>query len=132
MKMKKNDGFTLIELMIVLAILAVVAVLAVAILVPPIAGLFPFGEYSTVTAKVDRLYVDYSGGKDSQSSHYMVGTDAGVFEVDNSLWLWMWDADKRYAQIKEGHTYRFRVKGSEMINMLFQSYPGIVAVERVE
>jgi hypothetical protein len=130
--MKSKMGFSGIELMVVIAILAVVAALVMAIIVPPVAGLFPFGPQSEVTAKVERLYVDYSGGKESSSSHYMVGTDQGVFEVDNSLWLWMWDADKRYAKIKEGGTYRFRVKGREMLNLLYQSYPGIIAVEQVE
>lgn len=42
-----------------------------------------------MTCKVERLYVDFSGTKDSSKSHYMVGTDQGVFEVDNSIWLWM-------------------------------------------
>lgn len=131
-KMKNRSGFVLMKVMILLAILAVVAALAFAIIAPPMMGVFPFGPESNVVAKVDRLYVDYSGGKDSSSSHYMVGTDVGVFEVNNSIWLWMWDADKRYAKIKEGGTYKFRVKGSEVLGLLFQEYRGIISVEQVE
>jgi hypothetical protein len=122
--MKSKMGFGLVGLIVLIFIILVAA----AIMVKPVVGLFPFGPQSEVTAKVSRLYVDYSG----EESSYMVGTDRGVFEVDNSLWLRLWDADKRYSEIKEGGTYRFRVKGREMLNILFQSYPGIVAVEQVE
>ena len=130
--MKRNSGFELNELMIMVAIVFVVVSLLFVIMARPVMGIFPFGPESSVTAKVERVYVDYSGGKESSSSHYMVGTDVGVFEVDNSLWLWMWDADKRYAKIKEGNTYAFRVKGREVIGLLFQEYPGIIAVEQIK
>jgi hypothetical protein len=91
-------------------------------------GLFPFGPEQEIQAKVQRLYVDVSGSKDSTSSHYMVGTDKGVFEVSNSLWLWMWDADKRYSQLQTEKEYSLKVKGNELINIIFQEYPRILSV----
>ena len=91
-------------------------------------GLFPFGPEEEVHAKVQRLYVDVSGDKDYTKSHYMVGTDKGVFEVSNSLWLWMWDADKRYSQLQNDKEYKLKVKGNELINILFQEYPRITSV----
>lgn len=126
------SAFTLIEALTLIAILAIVVFLIGTLLVYPVLGMFPFGPEKTVTAKVERLYVDYSGGKNSSSSHYMVGTDQGVFECDNSLWLWIWDADERYSSMKQGETYRLRVKGKKVLNMLFQEYPGIVSVEKAE
>jgi hypothetical protein len=91
-------------------------------------GIFPFGPQQDLQAKVQRLYVDVSGSKDSTSSHYMVGTDKGVFEVSNSLWLWIWDADKRYSQLQTDKEYKLQVKGNEVVNFLFQEYPVITSV----
>jgi hypothetical protein len=94
-------------------------------------GLFPFGPEQEIVAKVNRLYVDYSGAKDTTSSHYMVGTDQGVFEVSNSLWLWMWDADKRYSQLQTDKEFKLKVKGNELINIIFQEYPRITSVSPI-
>lgn len=91
-------------------------------------GLFPFGPEQEIYAKVQRLYVDVSGDKDYTKSHYMVGTDKGVFEVSNSLWLWMWDADKRYSQLQNDKEYRLKIKGNELINILYQEYPRITSI----
>lgn len=91
-------------------------------------GLFPFGPEQEVNAKVQRLYVDVSGDTQHTKSHYMVGTDKGVFEVSNSLWLWMWDADKRYSQLQVDMNYQLEVKGNELVNFLFQEYPRILSV----
>lgn len=128
---KHRSGVSLIGLLAVITILAIFLLLVGACFSGPVIGVFPFGPEKTVTAKVERLYVDYSGGKESSSSHYMVGTDQGVFEVDNSMWLWIWDADERYASLKAGETYRLRVKGRKVLNFFFQQYPGIVSVEKV-
>lgn len=114
-----------IEVMVGIAILFVATFLIVLTLSYPVFGLFPFGPEETIVAKVERLYVD-------SRSYYMVGTYQGVFEVNNSTWLWMWDANERYANIKEGGTYKFRVKGRKMLNILFQEYPGIISVTPME
>jgi len=125
-------AFTLIEALVTFSVIGILLLVAFGLISGPVLGLFPFGPEKTVTAKVERLYVDYSGGKDSSKSHYMVGTDQGVFEVDNSLWLWIWDADERYSTLKQGETYNLRVKGNKMLNFLFQEYPGVVSIEKAE
>lgn len=127
-KKSYSSGVTLIEILIVVAILFVLF----GVLLPkPFVGVFPFGPKETVTAKVERLYVDYANNGETSSSHYMVGTDAGVFECDNSFWLGLWDADERYSRLKEGETYTFVVKGRKVTNFLFQEYPGIVEIRKV-
>jgi hypothetical protein len=78
-------------------------------------------------ATVNRLYVDVS----SNESHYMVGTDKGVFEVDNGLILWIWNSDEIYSSIQEGKAYNFTTKGNKIVNMFFQRYPYIINVHPV-
>jgi hypothetical protein len=95
-------------------------------------GLFPFGPEQEVHAKIQRLYVDVSGDTQSTKSHYMVGTDKGVFEVSNSLWLWIWDADKQYSQLQADKEFKLKVKGNELINILFQEYPRITSVTPIQ
>lgn len=91
-------------------------------------GLFPFGPEGEIQAQVQRLYVDVSGDNQVTKSHYMVGTDKGVFEVSNSIWLWMWDADKRYSQLQTDKSYELKTKGNELINIFFQEYPRILSI----
>lgn len=118
------------------SILAVIAAVFVtflaAIFIKPIIGAYPFGPSGSEVVRVTRLYVDYSGGGKSSASHYMVGTDKGVFEVDNSVWLWKWDADKTYAGLESGKVYKIQTKGREVVNFFFQDYPGIVTAEEVK
>jgi len=128
--MKRNRGIGSISLPVVV-VLVVSIVIGLLLFLRPVLGIYPFGPREQVTATVDRVYVDYSGTGDSQESSYMVATDHGVFEVDNSLWLGIWNADKTYGKIKEGHTYRFEVKGREVLNLFFQEYPGITTASEV-
>jgi hypothetical protein len=110
---------------IVGAILLIAALCAI----EPMMGVYPFGDRATQTVTIQRLYVDVSGTKESTSSHYMVGTDKGTFEVDNSLWLWLWNADELYSKLEQGKSYKIETKGRKVVNFLFQSYPGIVRIE---
>lgn len=113
-----------------LIIIAVASVVVLAFGFPIFMGAYPFGPQRVVEdAKVQRAYIDYSGDKDSQQSHYMIGTDKGVFEVDNSTWLWIWNADEIYSQVEEGKVYDFHIKGNKIINPFFQIYPGVTKVE---
>lgn len=107
---------------------------AALISIKPMLGMFPFGPESEVEATVTKTYVDVSISKDSDgnshsSSHYMVGTDKGVFEVDNSLWLWIWNADEIYGSLENGKTYKLTTKGKKFANFFMQQYPRIVKVE---
>ena len=98
----------------------------------PVMGIFPFGPERHELVVIKRLYIDYSGGSDSASSAYMVGTDKGVFEVDNSLYLGIFNADEIYAQMQEGMTCTVRVVGHKYVNFFLQQYPGITSVRPAE
>lgn len=124
-----KSGYVDSETIVAVFGIGVVVLILVWVFLHPILGTFPFGPQREVTATVTRLYVDARG---ENGSSYMVGTDKGVFEVDNSLWLWKWNADHRYSQLKEGKSYRLTVKGNEVVGFLFQSYGGIIGVEAVE
>jgi hypothetical protein len=86
--------------------------------------LYPFGPQSTETIKIERLYIDVSG----ESSDYMIGTDKGVFEMDNSFILGIYNIDELYAKLEVGKTYEAKVKGKKLLNFLFQAYPHITEV----
>ena len=127
--MKQTRLFPVIFVLIIVLTLLTICL-------PPLVGIFPFGPEEEVTATVTRAYVDISITKDSDgnqnsASHYMVGTDKGVFEVDNSLWLWKWNADEVYASLEEGKTYRFTTKGRKVVNFLLQEYPRVIRAEPV-
>lgn len=90
-------------------------------------GVDGFGPVVTQTATVERLYVDNGG-----SSHYMVGTDKGVFEVSNGWLLGLWNADELYAKLEAGETYTITTKGNKVVGWFFQQYPYIIEVKPAE
>lgn len=116
------------NIMGVMIVIAIIGIL-VACAIRPLVGVFPFGPENTYDVNVTRLYVDVSGSGEDKESHYMVGTDKGVFEVDNSLWNWIWNADEIYAQLQQGSNYTIRVKGRKVVNWFYQEYPYILSVE---
>ena len=91
-------------------------------------GLYPFGPESVQTITVERLYVDVSG----KSSSYMVASDKGIFEMDNSLILGIFNIDELYGQLEAGKTYEVTVKGQKLLNFIFQTYPHITTVKEVK
>ena len=113
-----------------LLLIFVVPVGAIALLIgiffglPYSLDLYPFGPQSTETIKIERLYIDVSG----KSSDYMIGTDKGVFEMDNSFILGIYNIDELYAKLEVGKTYEAKVKGKKLLNFLFQAYPHITEV----
>ena len=114
------------DLLQTLAVLGVCLVLLVGIFfgLPYGLGLYPFGPQSTDTITIERLYIDASG----KSSNYMIGTDKGVFEMDNSWILGIYNIDELYAKLEVGKTYEAKVKGKKLLNFLFQTYPHITEV----
>ena len=92
-------------------------------------GIGAWGPKKTEVATVTRLYVDISGSGDSRKSHYMIGTDKGVFEVNNSLLLWIWNADEIYAKLLDGKTYTFTTKGNKWACWFIQEYPYVINAE---
>ena len=124
--MKNNKkGYTSIEILIGVTI---VGLIALAVIIPVTAGIGGFGPTNIVEATVTRLYVDAAG---EQGSHYMVATNQGVFEVDNGLLLWIWNADEIYGALQTGKTYRFTTKGNKVVNFMFQEYPYIVKAQEI-
>jgi hypothetical protein len=126
-----RSAFTYVEVFICLTILAIIAAAFVPLFIRVTGGAGIFGPTRTVEVKVGRMYVDYSGSGDSRSSHYMVGTDQGVYEVDNGLFLGVWNADELYAKLKEGGRYRVTTEGNKVVGFWTQSYPYITAVETI-
>lgn len=96
--------------------------------VPYSLGLYPFGPESTQTITVDRLYVDAHG----KSSSYMVASDKGIFEMDNSIILGIYNIDELYGKLEAGKSYEVTVKGGKLLNFLFQAYPCIMTVQEVK
>lgn len=89
-------------------------------------GIGGFGPESIQQVTIQRLYVD--GGK---SSHYMVGTDQGVFEVDNLyLGAQVFNSDELYSQLEVGKTFTVKLKGNKVINWFVQEYPYIIEIRK--
>jgi hypothetical protein len=114
---------TMVTLQIAAMIIFIVSITGIFINV----GVGGFGPTNIINeATVQRLYVDRS----ENDSHYMVGTDVGVFEVNNGILLGIWNSDEIYSQLKEGGKYKLTIKGNRVVNFFFQQYPYIIKVER--
>jgi len=88
-------------------------------------GVRGFGPEYVNTVTVQRLYVD--GGS---SSHYIVGTDKGVYEIDNILFpIQLFNCDELYSKLEVGKTYKVKVKGNKVTNWFVQQYPYIIEIE---
>lgn len=118
------------DLLPLLAVPVVCVVLLVGIFfgLPYSLGLYPFGPESVQTITVERLYVDAH----NKSSSYMVASDKGIFEMDNSFILGIFNIDELYGQLEAGKTYEVTVKGQKLLNFIFQTYPHITTVKEVK
>lgn len=94
-----------------------------------IGGCGPTNVVQNVTVTDKKIDVE-GGGRDKKvESHYMVYTDAGVYEVDNGIMLGMWNADEVYAKLIVGKTYTLTTKGNRVVNFFYQEYPYITNVQ---
>lgn len=93
-------------------------------IVPVTCGINGFGPIRQQDITVNRLYVDH----EEKKSSYMVGSDNGVFEVDNGVLLGVWNADELYASLKEGKTYHVTTKGNKRVGLFWQEYPYIISI----
>lgn len=112
-------------------IIIVIVGIILAVSLPIMIGTYPFGPEATHHVTVNRLYIDTSSdGDGGRESHYMVGTDKGVFEVDNSWIAGIWNADDMYASLLQGSNYTITVKGNKVVNFFMQEYPYIIRIEK--
>jgi hypothetical protein len=127
--MKKLFNFLDSIMVIVVPIILFIGIMCSFIFINYSFGVKGFGPERDLDIKVTRLYVDYSGDKESQSSHYMVGTDQGVFEVSN-FWFpfTLFNSDELYSKLEVGKTYKVTVKGNKVLNFWFQQYPYIIKI----
>lgn len=87
-------------------------------------GVNGFGPEYVNNVTINRLYVD--GGR---SSHYMVGTDKGVYEIKNFLYpVQLFNCDELYSKLEVGKTYLVKIKGNKVTNWYMQQYPYIIEV----
>jgi hypothetical protein len=91
-------------------------------------GVGVYGPTRTVETTVNRVYIDTS----KEGSHYMVGTDSGVYEIENGYWLGVNNADELYAKLKDGRKYRLTTEGNKVVWYFgIQEYPFITKVEAI-
>jgi len=125
--MLRKNYVTLVELLFVMAIIFIFGFL---IFIPLMSGgcqTHGLGTISELTVTIEDKYVDTSSSKEGNSSSYMVSTDKGVFEVNNGIFLGIWNADEIYSSLKKGKTYNVQVKGKKVVNFIMQQYPYIIA-----
>jgi hypothetical protein len=108
---------------------AIVAlVVGIVLGIPYAFNIYPFGPQSTETITIERLYVDVTG----KTSNYMIGSNKGVFEMDNSMILGIYNIDELYSNLEVGQTYEVKTKGEKVLNFLIQSYPHITEAVAVK
>lgn len=112
---------------VIFFITAIVLVIAF-IALPIIQGTYVWGPTRTHEVVINTLYVD----RGSESSHYMVGTDKGTFEIDNGLLIGMWNADELYSKLSVGKRYRIVAEGNKFVGMFWQYYPYVTDVKQLE
>jgi prepilin-type N-terminal cleavage/methylation domain-containing protein len=123
----KKSGYTLVEIMIVLVIIGLVVAIAMPLIASIVHGVGSLGPTRRQIVTVESAHVDVKEG----GSHYMVGTDAGVFELENGFFLGIYNADELYAKLKKGGRYAITTKGNKAIGFWMQEYPYIVSIEEM-
>jgi hypothetical protein len=95
-------------------------------------GTSGFGPTKEIEATIISKHVDISGSGESRTSHFMVTTDKGTFEVQNGWILGMYNADEVYGKLKDGSKFRLTTKGNRVANMWMQQYPYILKADLVK
>ena len=131
-RLKNIDLEDLLMVHLPCAFFGLVIALSVALIVfvfvrNPLFGLYPFGPKASAAVTIERLYVD--GGK---YTHYMVGTDKGVFEMDDSIWLGIYNVDELYARLQTGKTYQVELKGNKLLTWYCSEYPHITSYKEIK
>ncbi len=115
-----TKGFTLTE---VITLLAIVLLLGIFLFQGLHRALQPDPPARLVTAEVIKTWVD----TDHRTSHYMVATTAGVFEVANGIRTGIYNADEIFGLLRPGQTYTFTLRGQKRLGPGIQDYPFILS-----
>ena len=108
-----------------ITVMAIVIMLGSVVLINYSYGVEGFGPEDIKRVTINRLYVD--SGK---ASHYMVGTDKGVYEISNHLIpIQLFNCDELYSKLEVGKTYTVKLKGNKVTNWYMQQYPYIIEVQ---
>ena len=87
---------------------------------------------STVEHQYDVTIIDKHIDHSEDGSFYMVTTDKGVFEVNNGLFINVWNADEIYGNLTIGKKYHIRTKGIKEVDFLVQMFPYIVEYKEIQ
>lgn len=90
-------------------------------------GLGGFGPTQKMLVTVSDKHIDQK----NDTSRYIVSTDQGVFQCDNSMVLGICNADEIYGNLTTGNTYSITTKGREAVNSFMREYPYIVLATKV-
>lgn len=105
---------------------AMLLVLILAVAIPAMSGYYEVTSTTTVVNSHERVC---SSSGDSTECKYLVFTDAGTFELTDSLYLGRWNSSDMYGRIKDGQTYKIDHYGWRF--GCASSYPNIKNMEPV-
>ena len=108
-----------------LAALGVALIIALGIIVPVVGGYFDGKEVTTVVNSHER--VCDSGTDGDITCRYLVFTDAGTFELTDSLYLGRFNSSDTYGRIKDGQMYHISYYGWRF--GCTSTYPNIKSLE---
>ncbi len=123
----KTRGSSAVEVIIWIVILAITVLGPIGC-----AGCRGAGGFGPTKTVSNVTVIDKHVDRSNDSSHYMVTTDKGVFEVDNGILLGIWNSDEVFGSIEKGKVYNFITEGNKNTNFLFQDYPYITSVFEVK
>ena len=116
-------------LIIVLVIVSIIGSIAYYVSLG-IGSMGPTRNWNAV--QVMSKHTDITDNGDKRTTHYMVTTDAGTFEVQNGIFLGVWNADELFGMMSENGHYDITTKGNRVVGMFFQEYPYITSVNEAK
>lgn len=77
----------------------------------------------TKTVTVKEKWVKYHN---DDAKYLFSDTQGNVYSIEDSLWVWSWDASDRYASVEEGKTYTITTYGWRV--RIFSWYPNAIEI----
>ena len=89
-------------------------------------GILYRASKDTKEITVDEKWVKNNG----ESGKYLFSdTEGNVYSIEDSAWLWSWNASDRYAFIKTNTTYEITTYGWRI--PFLSSYPNAISIEAI-